>query len=449
MEARRPPAGHRRSGRPPLQLVGRRDVLCREGVERRRPGRPRRRRDGDDLLREAQRRSPNGCRKLAAGALLQLSLVVLAEGAPAVARGLRRTRCHPARRPRPGAADGRRRSRSSSARPSRGHARRGGPRAVRWSMRHRSTKRLVRHARNPRREGPSRSCRGDLRSTHHPRRRAVAVSRDAPRRAPRRGGRPRTRTAWCARAPQRRRRLATISSTETTVVRAARARSDVDVCEVVGRPGELDVPLLVCPPGVDEGDVRAECRDGEQLVAAVRILDGAEAALLDELGSQRGPRRQERKAHHGSPEAADEHPLRELPILDEAARHGGREAASEAVRAEPDVARHDAAQGAGGEEQLHLQRAREGDELEVALARERERPGCGDGLPAEDGPAERDARAVLDERDGVVPAAEPHGWNLGGRFSRKALRPSRASGCASASIAASRSTLSPASRVGS
>ena len=74
-----------------------------------------------------------------------------------------------------------------------------------------------------------------------------------------------------------------------------------------------------------------------------------------------------------------------------AAGDGGREAAGEAVRAEADVARHDAAQGAGGEEELHLERAGEGDELEVAPARERERPGRGDGLAAEDGAAERDA----------------------------------------------------------
>ena len=99
--------------------------------------------------------------------------------------------------------------------------------------------------------------------------------------------------------------------------------------------------------------------------------------------------------------------------------------------------------GARGEEELDLERAGERDELEVAPAGSGEGTGGGDRLSAQDCAAERHRRAVLDERDCVVPAASPHAWNLGARFSRKALRPSRASGCASASIAASRSITQP------
>ena len=102
---------------------------------------------------------------------------------------------------------------------------------------------------------------------------------------------------------------------------------------------------------------------------------------------------------------------------------------------------------ARGEQELDLERAGEGDELEVALAGPGECAGGGDGLAAQDGAAEADARTVVDERRRRRPSCRPSPWNLGGRFSRKALRPSRASGWASASIAASRSIASPSSSV--
>ena len=188
----------------------------------------------------------------------------------------------------------------------------------------------------------------------------------------------------------------------------------VDVGEVVGRPRELDVAVLVRAPRVHEGDVRADRGNREQLIAGVGIDDRAEAALLDELRAERGAGGEERQPHHRGPQPADEHPLRELAVLDRAVGDGRREAAGEAVRAEPDVARDDGAKGARGEQELDLEGAGERDELEVALAGAGERAGGSDGLAAQDGAAEADARAVRHERDRVVPAAEPHPWNLGG-----------------------------------
>ena len=65
--------------RPSPELVRRRHVLLGEGVEGRRAGRARGRRDADDLLDRCTQMLAEGMTELVARAFLQLALVVLAE----------------------------------------------------------------------------------------------------------------------------------------------------------------------------------------------------------------------------------------------------------------------------------------------------------------------------------------------------------------------------------
>ena len=161
------------------------------------------------------------------------------------------------------------------------------------------------------------------------------------------------------------------------------------------RGGRAATAAARCPPRPRARRARRRRRGAAREPPGARRRcrgrDRAEAALLDELRAETGAGRQERQAHHRGPQAADQHPLRELAILDRPADDGGREARARAVRPEADVARDDRAQRAGGEQELDLEGAGEGDELEVAPAGARERARGGDRLAAQDGAAERDA----------------------------------------------------------
>jgi hypothetical protein len=137
-------------------------------------------------------------------------------------------------------------------------------------------------------------------------------------------------------------------------------------------------------------------------IVAVRVGHLAQAACGDQIRAHPRARDDERHPGRGGPQAAEQHPLGLLEIVDLAGLDRGGEAGRGAVGAQADVRRAHCSKRACRQQPLDLERSGKRYELEVAAPRRGQRPHRRHRLARQHSPADRDGVSVLHELERVI-----------------------------------------------
>ncbi len=166
---------------------------------------------------------------------------------------------------------------------------------------------------------------------------------------------------------------------------------------------QVQVPGGVTERGVDQRDVRAEGRDGDELLAGERAGDTAVLGVqAQQVGTLQPADGQERHAHLRRPQLGQDRHARALPDLQRPALGRAAERGRKAqILLEPDVALLADGDGADGDEQVGVDAVRRPDDPQAAPALADELADQRHGQPGREAPAEGDGGAVRDAGDGV------------------------------------------------